>query len=71
MAVLGPVSGKDVVEGVVLADQYDQVFDRRVCLHVIILISPIIGGSQTASHHGTKYSTHGRSALPAISNQNS
>jgi hypothetical protein len=72
--MLGSVSGKQMVETSVLADEHNQVFDRSVGPHAmggVILISPIVGGSQTAGHHGTKYDTHGRPARPAISIQNS
>jgi hypothetical protein len=63
-----------MVETSVLADEHNQVFDRRVRLHAmcgVTLISPFVGGSQTAGHHGTKYGTRGRPAQPAISIQNS
>jgi hypothetical protein len=48
------LQGEDIVEGVVLADQYDQVFDRSVrpyAMCCVILISLRVRSSQTAGHH--------------------
>jgi hypothetical protein len=71
--MLGFVSGIDMVESSVFADEHNQVFDRRVRLHAmgVVLIGPIVGGSQTAGHHGTEYGSHGRPARPAIAIHNS
>jgi hypothetical protein len=47
LAALRLIGGKDVVEGPVLADKYDQMLDRRIGRHAmsgIVSIAVIIGG---------------------------
>src|SRR5262249_40093374 len=64
LAMLGCVSSVDIIEGAVLADQHDHVFDRRRRLYAIGVIIAFLGRSKSTRHQCDQRGADGSLQVP-------